>query len=784
MTRQKIIQEIEAVEGRLRSLIQRLDPSADDEPSMEAVLEDLSIGLEALDGIQRGLLQPEEGPSTERIDVALRLKRSLAERQKRESEMRCLLEASRAIMESHRFEEAARRVFDAAREVTGAVSGYVALLSEDGAENEVLFLESGGLACEVDPELPMPVRGLRAIAYERAAVVYENDFENSEWVEFMPPGHVAMRNVLFAPLTIDDQVVGVIGLANKPGGFNADDVRITQALGDLAALALDRVWAEEAVRESEERYQTILRTIEDGYFEIDLAGNFTFFNDAMIRIIGYPEDEMKGMNYRVYMGESVADHVYRTFNQVYRTGRSNKGFDWKLTRKDGSGCWVSVSVVLIRDSAGEAIGFRGIARDVTARKRAEAALQASEEKYRGLVEQSLQGMVIAQDNPVRVVFASNPMEEIIGFSPQELVSFGPQQLAGMIHPQHRETFFQNFRARIRGEEVSPRRDYQIIHRSGEARWVEIYSSRIEYEGEPATQTVFLDITARKAAEAKLQEYAHLLEEMVEDKVRQLERERAKIIQMDKMAALGQLATGVAHELNQPLTAITFEADYLRRIAEKVVDGSCDLRDVLPADQLDKIGADVLGDLARCRRIIDHMREFSRLSQGCPRSTDINQVIEDSFIFVRQRLRHHNIDVRFSLSPNLPLILVDPHRLEQVFLNLIANAEYALEQRSEEDTGTEYRKTLEIATHSRDGWVMAMVQDNGSGIPEDVQKRIFDPFFTTKPVGEGTGLGLSISYGIVTEYGGEIACHSTEGEGTRFTLRFPVSEPSSRTGGHR
>jgi signal transduction histidine kinase len=80
--------------------------------------------------------------------------------------------------------------------------------------------------------------------------------------------------------------------------------------------------------------------------------------------------------------------------------------------------------------------------------------------------------------------------------------------------------------------------------------------------------------------------------------------------------------------------------------------------------------------------------------------------------------------------------------------------------------------------------MAMVQDNGSGIPEDVQKRIFDPFFTTKPVGEGTGLGLSISYGIVTEYGGEIACHSTEGEGTRFTLRFPVSEPSSRTGGHR
>ena len=389
------------------------------------------------------------------------------------------------------------------------------------------------------------------------------------------------------------------------------------------------------------------------------------------------------------------------------------------------------------------------------------------------MERSLQGVVIAQANPVRVAFASKPMEAITGFSSEELMSFSPQQLANLIHPRHRETFFQNFQARVRGEEVPPQRDYQIIHRDGHVRWVEIYSSRIEYHGEPATQTVFLDVTARKESEAKLQEYTHLLEELVERKVQELEQERAKIVQMDKMAAVGQLATGVAHELNQPLTAITFEADFLRQMAQQAIAEECSLGDVLSPDQLDQVGADLLGDLARCRRIIDHVREFSRLSEGRPRASDVNQVIEDSFILLCERLRNHAIDVQFDLQEDLPLIMVDPHRLEQVFLNLISNAEHALEQRAVEDAELDFRRMLRIATTSSDEGVVITVRDNGCGISEDVQKRIFDPFFTTKPVGEGTGLGLSISYGIVTEYGGEITCQSTEGEGTLFILTFPA-----------
>jgi len=130
------------------------------------------------------------------------------------------------------------------------------------------------------------------------------------------------------------------------------------------------------------------------------------------------------------------------------------------------------------------------------------ALRASETRYRMLVEQSLQGMVIAQDNPVRLRFASQPMQAICGFAPQELTRFGPAQLAGLIHPADRATFFGNFRARLSGEPVPSRHEYRVIHKSGAVRWVEIYSSRIEYEGSPATQTVFLDITERKHAEVE------------------------------------------------------------------------------------------------------------------------------------------------------------------------------------------------------------------------------------------------------------------------------------------
>jgi histidine kinase len=257
---------------------------------------------------------------------------------------------------------------------------------------------------------------------------------------------------------------------------------------------------------------------------------------------------------------------------------------------------------------------------------------------------------------------------------------------------------------------------------------------------------------------------------VAEKVGELERERAKMVQMDKMAALGQMATGVAHELNQPLTAISFEIDYLELLARQADEAARPFQ--MATDAVRELAENLRGDVARCRRLIDHLRDFGRASGGEAVPVDLNGPIEDSLILVGARLREHGVDVQLDLAEVLPPVAADANRLEQVFLNLISNAEHALEAASE-DAPPEWHKVLALATRRQGGQVVAEVRDNGCGIPTELQPHIFEPFFTTKPVGEGTGLGLSISYGIVTELGGEITFESAEGKGTTFLLRFPV-----------
>ena len=278
------------------------------------------------------------------------------------------------------------------------------------------------------------------------------------------------------------------------------------------------------------------------------------------------------------------------------------------------------------------------------------------------------------------------------------------------------------------------------------------------------------------ARRQLQHYNERLEELVQEKVCELDVERAKFLQSAKLAAIGEMATGVAHELNQPLTAMLFDASYLQTIVSRARESETQ---PLNLDELDDIGQGLIQDIDRCRRIIDHLRDFGRAAPQTARETDLNQVIRDSLILTRERLKQHSIELRLDLREDLPPIWADSHKLEQVFLNLISNAEYALRERQrrlEATAGTRpaYHKVLEIATMVKGAWVAATLHDNGCGISAEAQAHMFEPFFTTKPIGEGTGLGMSISYGIVTEFGGHITFESAENVGTTFTVQFPAA----------
>jgi len=201
--------------------------------------------------------------SQQTSQLEARLAEAMEETNLRTNELHALMQGAKAVLSQKSFTQSARSIFDYCRNLIGASSGYVALLNETGEENEVLFLESGGLPCTVDEDLPMPIRGLRSEAYKSQAAVYHNDFMNSEWIQYMPEGHVILKNVMFAPLNLANQTVGIIGLANKDSDFNDNDAKIATGFGELAAIALQNSKSLDERIKAEEEREKVIEKLQD-----------------------------------------------------------------------------------------------------------------------------------------------------------------------------------------------------------------------------------------------------------------------------------------------------------------------------------------------------------------------------------------------------------------------------------------------------------------------------------------------------------------------------------------
>jgi two-component system cell cycle sensor histidine kinase/response regulator CckA len=280
--------------------------------------------------------------------------------------------------------------------------------------------------------------------------------------------------------------------------------KLEQRVKELEKEAIKRTEAEEALRESEEKYRTILESIEEGYYEVDIAGNFTFFNDSMSRMIGYSKDEMMGMNNRQFMDEVHAKEVFEAFNKVYRTGIPTKAFDWKLMKKDGSDCFVETSVSLIRDSGGEPVGFRGIARDVTQRKEMDEALKNSEERYRTILENIVEGYYEV-DLAGNLTFFNDSLCSMTGISRDELM--GMNNLEYMDEDTAKRVY-QVFNGVYETGKPVERFEYEIVLlKDGAKRNVETSVALMkDSQGHPVGfRGLLRDITERTQAEKALRE---------------------------------------------------------------------------------------------------------------------------------------------------------------------------------------------------------------------------------------------------------------------------------------
>jgi PAS domain S-box-containing protein len=471
------------------------------------------------------------------------LHQALLETKQRQIEVSALLNGSKAVLEHHEFKDAAQAIFDSCKNVIGATAGYISLLSEDGKQNEVVFLDSGGLPCTVDPNLPMPIRGLRAEAHRTGKTIYHNDFPCSEYMKFMPEGHSTLDNVLFAPLTINEKVIGLLGIANKPSGFTENDARMASGFGELAAIALHNSRTLEALEHSEERNRSVVQTANDAIISVDSQGHIIFWNKSAELTFGYSFDEVMGRPLTFIMPERFRESHQEAMSRVVSTGKSSivgKTVEMAGLRKDGSEFPIELS--LATWGTREGIFFTGIIRDITERKKAKDSLQKSRDELEIRVQertteleksnQALQFEIeerkqaeealwqsemkyrIVADNTYDWEWWRDPEGNFIYVSPsckrithheaEEFIK-DPDLLLKIIHPDDKSS---SIRHQIEVEEkhTTGEIEFRILRPDGSLRWIAhacqpVFNEQHRFLGRRGSNR---DITERKEIEKRIE----------------------------------------------------------------------------------------------------------------------------------------------------------------------------------------------------------------------------------------------------------------------------------------
>ena len=449
-------------------------------------------------------------------------------------------------------------------------------------------------------------------------------------------------------------------------------------------------------------------------------------NDSAAKLLGWTAAEVVGQPISEQVSPTERTHVASREDKVF-AGEPQRYETRVVNHRTGEERDVSVSSGPFRVK-GELIGTIATLRDVTDPKRAHETLARSEARYRHLVE-SASDAIVTFDANGRFTTVNHAAEIISGYRREELVG---QWFAPMLPDDDLPKALGHFQQALAGE--TGLFETQFYRKDGEVRTISVTYSTPQKDEE--VLCLIRDVTDQKMLQEQL-------------------------IQSEKMSAIGQLVSGVAHELNNPLAGISAFAQLL--LAEKR----------FPPDQ--RTAAETIySEARRASRIVQNLLTFARQHKAEKVPTSVNQVLDDTLELRGYELRVRGIDVRREYDDTIAETMADAHQLQQVILNLITNAEQAMEQRD----GHHHRLTVRTRRNGDD--IRIEVEDTGGGIPANLVERIFNPFFTTKPTGSGTGLGLSISLGIVREHEGRIWAENLPSGGARFIVELPIIRPRSST----
>jgi len=483
-------------------------------------------------------------------------------------------------------------------------------------------------------------------------------------------------------------------------------------------------------RDAERRYRDLFDNIQEGIYVATPEGRFVEVNDAMVRILGY---DSRDAVLRLDIPNDVYSSPPRHRQLTERLGQTGevRNHEEVLRRRDGSSVQAFMNSYALRDAAGRILQYRGLVLDITSLRQSQTELQR-ERDFSSKILNHTQSLILVTDTE-GIISYSNRRWSGLGFQQNQL--FGHSFL-DLCAPPRREALRQALSAIARGQQVD-NFDLPLIRADGASGQFSVNLSPICGEDGNVSSIVVVMTDVTDSA---------LL--------------RSKLVQSEKMAAVGQLVSGVAHEVNNPLTAILGFADLLMENPELPESARRDLRVILQEAQ-------------RTKQIVQNLLSFARQMPARRQPLQLNAILQRTVQLRSYDFISHGIQVVERLDESLPEVVGDSHQLQQVFLNILNNAYDAVRE-----CGRPAR--IEVMSARCAGYVEVSFRDNGVGIVDP--DRIFDPFFTTKEVGKGTGLGLSICYGIVHEHGGEIICHNNlDSEGATFIVRLPLAADAATFG---
>lgn len=579
-------------------------------------------------------------------------------------------------------------------------------------------------------------------------------------------------NSAFAfPIWSSGQITGVVSaLSRQRDRPDQEMLTLVGTLGSQMGQVLERQRVEQALRESQAFYYSLVESLPQNLFRKDLAGRVTFANQRYCHLLNKTLPELVGKTDFDLFPEPLARKYREDDQKVLASGQPLQLVE-EHSLPDGSRIYVEVIKTPIHDAARRPIGLQVQFWDVTERIMADQARAASERRYRQLTEATLDAIIVANHEGDITLF--NPAaERLFGYQADEILGQPVDLLMPAEYVEQHRAGMQRLLNTRQGRILGKPLELQGRHKSGTVFPIEIVLTVMESGGRGTAEPVqFLgairDLTERN-------------------------RIRTALIQNEKLASIGLLSAGVAHEINNPLAFIGNNLAVLQRDLAGVMevlalyesqqeplstvapDTAERIRAVVEEIDLPYIRANLFRLVERTRdgvdrvaRIVHSLRGLARTGKPERLLASLPDLVDTSLEIIRSRIKRLNIRLEFAYDPD-PVVSCVPTQISQVFLNLFVNAIQAIEaaQRSDGCIRVTIRRLAQE--------MQIDVADNGCGIAGDNLQRIFDPFFTTKDVGEGTGLGLSISHNIITGHGGRIELESTPGAGTIFHLFLPLN----------